>query len=48
MGNQTSQNFHVGGDVRQGDILLTTLFNLTLHRAIENIHTRGMQAMLLL
>ena len=41
VGNQTSQSFHVGVVVRQGDALLSTLFNLVLHTAIQDFSDAG-------
>lgn len=37
MGKQTSRSFRVGVSVRQGDALLTTPFNLTLQRVMQDI-----------
>jgi len=39
LGNQASYSFHIGAVVRQGDILLSTLFNLVLHTAIQDFQT---------
>jgi len=41
MGNQASQSFHIGAVVRQGDILLSTLFKLVLHTAIQDFQILG-------
>jgi len=39
--NQASQSFHVGAVVRHGDTLLSTLFNLVLHTAIQDFQILG-------
>jgi hypothetical protein len=39
--NQASQSFHAGAVVRQGDALLSTLFNLVLHTAIQDFQILG-------
>jgi hypothetical protein len=41
VGNQARRSFHVGASVRQGDALSATLFNLALHRAIQDIQIQG-------
>jgi len=41
LGNQASQSFHVGAVVRQGDILLSSLFNLVLQTAIQDLQIVG-------
>jgi hypothetical protein len=40
-GNQLSKSFEVTHGVRQGDVLSATLFNLILHKAIQNIEVTG-------
>jgi hypothetical protein len=41
VGNQASRSFRVGADVRQGDSLSATRFNLALRSAIQDIQLQG-------
>jgi len=41
VGNQASQSIHFGTVVRQGDALLSILFKLVLHTAIQDFQILG-------
>jgi hypothetical protein len=41
IGNQLSKSFDVTYEVKQGDALSATLFNLILHKVIQNIEVTG-------